>query len=44
MLSDFDIAMSASLTALTISMGQFMAAATALGLSFFILGPGEGWP
>lgn len=36
MLSDFDIAMSASLTALLLSMGQFAQASVALGLSFFL--------
>ena len=37
MLSDFDIAMSASLTALLISMGQFAQATVAFGLSLFFV-------
>lgn len=37
MLTDFDIAMSASLTALLISMGQFANAIAAFGLSLFIV-------
>ena len=39
--SDFDIAMSASLTALLISMGQFAQATVAFGLSLFLFVPGE---
>lgn len=39
MLSDFDIAMSASLTALLISMGEFANALAAFGLSLvFVVG------
>ena len=41
MLSDFDIAMSASLTGLLISMGRFAQASVALGLSLFLLDPEE---
>lgn len=35
MLNDFDITMSASLTALFFSMGQFAQATTSFGLSLF---------
>ena len=37
MLSDFDIAMSASLTGLLVSMGQFAQASVVFGLSLFFI-------
>lgn len=37
MLSDFDIAMSAALTALFVSMGEFYQAAASLGLSLYLI-------
>lgn len=41
MLSDFDITMSGSMTALLLSMGQFAQASFVLGLSLFFLIPEE---